>query len=85
MSKEKDGKVLIFRQSWNFRFLIIIINVLLPILYFDLACNQLGSPPKTVSTGETKALIFKIFKSTCWASRNIDIFFSFGSPNWNQF
>ena len=44
--EEMEGKVFISRQSRHISFVIIMIGVLFPTLYLDLACKQLCFPPR---------------------------------------
>ena len=46
VKEEMEGNVFISRQSWHIFFVIIMIKVLFPTLYFYLACKQLCFPPR---------------------------------------
>ena len=46
VKEEMDGMVFISRQSWHISSVILMIKVLFPSLYPDLACKQLCFPPR---------------------------------------
>ena len=46
LKEEMDGKVFISRQSRHISFVVIMITVLFPTLYLDLACKELCFPPR---------------------------------------
>ena len=46
VKEEMEGKLFISRQSRHISFVIIMIKVLFPTLYFYLACKQLCFPPR---------------------------------------
>ena len=46
VKEEMEGKLFISRQSRHISFVIIMIEVLFPTLYLNLACKQLCCPPR---------------------------------------